>query len=154
MEAIQVENPTTDDVTALLARHHAFAHSQSPPEAVHALDVTGLLDPRITLYGLRRDGVLLGLGALKQTGPYEFEIKSMHVAEEARGHGVGARILDHLLTEARNRGATLVNLETGSTEAFAPALAMYERAGFTYCERFGDYPESTFSTFMTLQLRA
>ena len=151
-EEIQVVNPTADDVTALLARHHAFAHSQSPPEAVHALDVTGLLDPRITLYGLRRDGVLLGLGALKQTGAYELEIKSMHVAEEARGQGVGKRILDHLIAQARTRGATLVNLETGSTEAFRPALSMYEAAGFAYCERFGDYPESTFSTFMALTL--
>ena len=152
MERIQVENPTTDDVAALLARHHAFAHAQSPPEAVHALDVTGLLDPRITLYGLRRDGVLLGLGALKQTNPHEVEIKSMHVAEEARGQGVGNQILGHLLAEARRRGAVLVNLETGSNDAFQPARSMYEAVGFTYCDRFGDYPDHPFSTFMTLSL--
>ena len=152
MEHIQVENPTSDDVTALLARHHAFAHAQSPPEAVHALDVTGLLDSRITLYGLRRDSVLLGLGALKQTSPREVEIKSMHVAEEARGRGVGKQILGRLLTEARRRGATLINLETGSTDAFLPARSMYEAAGFTYCERFGDYPDHSFSTFMRLWL--
>jgi putative acetyltransferase len=152
VEHIQVENPTSDDVAALLARHHAFAHAQSPPEAVHALDITGLLDPRITLYGLRRDGVLLGLGALKQTGPLELEIKSMHVAEEARGQGVGKQILGQLLTEARRRGVTTINLETGSTDAFLPARSMYEAAGFTYCERFGDYPDHSFSSFMKLSL--
>jgi putative acetyltransferase len=152
VEHIEVEHPTADDVAALLARHHAFAHAQSPSEAVHALDVTGLLDSRITLYGLRRDGVLLGLGALKQTSSRELEIKSMHVAEDARGQGVGKQILGHLLTEARRRGATLIYLETGSTDAFAPARSMYEAAGFTYCERFGDYPDHPFSSFMRLSL--
>jgi putative acetyltransferase len=152
MDEILVEDPTTDDVTALLARHHAFAQAESPPEAVHALDVTGLQHPAITLYGLRRDGVLLGLGALKQAGPYEVEIKSMHVAAEARGLGVGKAMLDHLLGLARARGATSVWLETGASEAFAPARSLYEAAGFTYCERFGDYPDHPFSTFMTLPL--
>ena len=151
-DEIQVEDPTTADVTALLARHHAFAHAESPPEAVHALDVTGLLDPKITLYGLRRGGVLLGLGALKQTGPYEVELKSMHVAAEARGLGVGKQMLCHLLTTARERGATIANLETGASAAFVPARSMYEAAGFIYCERFGDYPDHPFSTFMTLSL--
>lgn len=152
MEEIRLESPTALDVTALLARHHVFAHAESPPDAVHALDVRGLLDPKITLYGLRRDGLLLGLGALKQAGAYEVEIKSMHVAAEARGLGVGKAILDHLLAEARKRGATVVNLETGSGEAFRPARSMYEAAGFGYCERFGDYPDHPFSTFMTLSL--
>ena len=91
---------------------------QSPPEAVHALDVQGCSTRAITLYGLRRDGVLLGVGALKQPGPYQqVELKSMHVAAEAAATGRQA-ILDHLLAEARARGATVVNLETGSNEAF------------------------------------
>jgi putative acetyltransferase len=151
---IRVENPTAPDVTALLERHHAFAIASSPREAVHALNVAGLLDPAITLFGLRRDGVLLGVGALKALDGGQVEIKSMHVAAKARGQRVGEAMLRHLLAVARARGATVIWLETGSNEAFVPARTMYESAGFTYCGPFGDYPEHPFSTFMTLSLSA
>ncbi|BEP15507.1 GNAT family N-acetyltransferase [Acidothermaceae bacterium B102] len=151
-DEIRVENPTTPDVTALLTRHHAWATEQSPREAVHALDIDGLLRPGITLYGLRRDGVLLGVGALKQLGDRQLEVKSMHVAAEARGQGIGTLILDQLLDLARAQGATTISLETGSNEAFVPARTMYEAAGFTYCGPFGDYPDHPFSAFMTLVL--
>ena len=139
-------------MTALLTRHHAWAIGQSPPEAVHALDVEGLLRPGITLYGLRRDGKLLGVGALNQLGPGRLEVKSMHVGAEARGQGVGRLILDHLLSVARAQGATEISLETGSNEAFLPARTMYAAAGFSYCGPFGGYPEHPFSAFMTLPL--
>jgi putative acetyltransferase len=151
-DEISVVRPTTPDVTALLERHHAFAMASSPMAAVHALDVQRLLDPAITLYGLRRDGVLLGVGALKHLDDEQVELKSMHVAAEARGQRVGKLVLDHLLAEARSRGARVVWLETGSNEHFVPARSMYEAAGFTYCERFGDYPDHPFSAFMTLRL--
>ena len=36
--------------------------------------------------------------------------------------------------------------------AFAPARALYARAGFTECGPFGDYRPSITSTFMTLLL--
>ena len=52
----------------------------------------------------------------------------MHTAEAARGRGVGAAIVAHLLALARERGYTQVSLETGARPAFAPARRLY-RAG-------------------------
>ncbi len=46
MNEIEIDDPRRADVRALLERHLAFAHENSPPEDVHALDVEGLLDPR------------------------------------------------------------------------------------------------------------
>jgi len=60
--------------------------------------------------------------------------------------------LTHLLAVARRRGYRRVSLETGSMAAFAPARRLYERAGFTSCEAFGDYNPSRNSTYMTLAL--
>jgi putative acetyltransferase len=40
-------------------------------------------------------------------------------------------------------------LETGSSEAFIPAIRMYERAGFVRCGAFDGYVENPFSIFMT-----
>lgn len=59
-------------------------------------------------------------------------------------------MVQHRLSVARERGFRQVRLETGSMPAFAPARALYARAGFTACGPFGDYPPSRNSTFMTL----
>jgi putative acetyltransferase len=61
-------------------------------------------------------------------------------------------MVDHLLAVARARGIRRVSIETGNTDAFAPARALYTGAGFQPCEPFGDYVDSPFSTWMTLRL--
>ncbi|MEO1275136.1 MAG: GNAT family N-acetyltransferase [Pseudomonadota bacterium] len=53
------------------------------------------------------------------------EIKSMHTAAEARGRGIGAALLSHILSEARARGYTALYLETGSNEGYAAARALH-----------------------------
>ena len=149
---ISIDDPRAADVRALLERHLAFANLHSPPEAVHALDVAGLLDPAITFYSFRLNGELLAVGALRRLDEEHAELKSMHTTEEARGRGIGRAMLDHLLGVARERGFRRVSLETGSMAAFAPARDMYTKAGFTECAPFGDYFVSPNSTCMTLSL--
>ena len=151
---ITADDPRADDVSELLERHLAFAHANTPPEGVHALDVDGLLDPAVTFFSFRRDGELLGVGALKQLDRHHAELKSMHTAQAARGRGVGRAMLGHLIGVARERGCRRVSLETGSMDAFAPARSLYASAGFTPCGPFGDYSPSRSSTFMTLSLVA
>jgi putative acetyltransferase len=135
-----------------LQRHLDFAHSVTPPDDVHALDLDGLLDPRVTFFSLREDGVLLGIGAVKQLDETHYELKSIHTAEGARGRGVGRAVVEHLLGVARERGAHRVSLETGSMEAFAPSRSLYNRLGFVECGPFDTYSPSRSSTFMTLDL--
>lgn len=67
--------------------------------------------------------------------------------------GVAKRILHHIIEEAKRRGYQRLSLETGSVEAFLPARLLYEKAGFQYCEPFGDYNEDPNSLFMTLNMR-
>jgi putative acetyltransferase len=40
-------------------------------------------------------------------------------------------------------------LETGSSEAFTPAIRLYESAGFIRCGPFNGYVATDFSIFMT-----
>ncbi len=61
-------------------------------------------------------------------------------------------MLRHLLDDATSRDVRQVSLETGSTEFFAPARALYAGAGFTVCRPFGDYRDDPHSVFMTLHL--
>lgn len=149
---VVVDDPRKPDIVALLERHLEFARSATPPEDVHALDLDGLVDPSVTFFSLRDDGRLLGIGAIKEITRDHMELKSIHTAEEARGNGVGRAVVERLLASARERGATSVSLETGSTDEFAASRALYARLGFVECEPFGDYSPSRNSTFMTLEL--
>jgi putative acetyltransferase len=95
---------------------------------------------------------LAAMGALKQIDGARGEIKSMRVADEFLGKGVGRAVLDHIVAEARRRGMTSLWLETGSAPAFAPALGLYESAGFARCGPFDGYVADPFSVFMTMPL--
>lgn len=140
------------DVQQLLALHVAAMHAHSPPEACHVLPGSALAHPTITFFTARQDGKLLGLGALKELGDDEGEIKSMRVAAAALGKGVGYQLLSAITDEARRRNYRRLLLETGTTEDFAAANRLYDRAGFTACGSFGGYPESNFTRFLCLPL--
>ncbi len=150
--AIREDDPSRPVVADLLTTHLDTMAQHSPPESVHALDLSGLQAPDVTFWAAWHGSDLLGCGALKELDGRHGEIKSMHTAEAFRGNGVGARILEHMLAEARRRSYDRLSLETGSMEAFAPARALYARYGFSYCDPFADYRGDPHSVFMTLEL--
>ena len=151
---IAVADPQAGDVRALLERHLAFAQVQSPPEHVHALRPQAWADaePGLTLFAARRDGSLMAVGAIRRLDETHAELKAMHTRAEARGQGVGQAMLAHLLREAGARGFRRVSLETGTMDAFAPARALYRKAGFRPCPPFGQYTVNPYSICMTLAL--
>ena len=149
---VEQHDPGTPPALALIERHLAFARANSPPEDVHALEVTELQGRDVTFFGIRDGDELVGMGALKQLDEGHGEIKSMHTVEEDRGRGAGRAMLDHLLAVARARGYRRVSLETGTMAAFAPARALYAAAGFIVCEPFAGYGASVNSVHMTLEL--
>ena len=138
---------------ALLERHLAFAHEVTPAGHVHALDVERLVDPSVTFFGARHDGVLVGVGALRRLDDSHAELKSMHTSEAARGQGVGRAMVAHILEFAARSNYERVSLETGTMEAFAPARSLYAKAGFVPCEPFGNYTANPHSTCMTITLQ-
>lgn len=141
------------DVQDLLREHLDDMFATSPPESVHALSDEGLRHPDVTFFTARDDdGALLGCGAIKRLGDGAAELKTMRTVHAARGRGVGAAMLAHLLGVARERGAASVHLETGSMEYFAAARRLYARHGFVETGPFGDYAPDPLSTFMRLDL--
>jgi putative acetyltransferase len=153
-EELQIaeSDPQAPDVLALIEAHLAFARGESPPEHVHAMAPVGLTDEKVTLFGARRGGLLLGIGAIREIDSDHAEIKSMHTAAAARRQGVGRAVVDHLLEVARDAGYRRVSLETGTMEAFSPARALYKEVGFETCAPFGNYTDNPFSTCMTILL--
>jgi putative acetyltransferase len=149
---IAVADPDAADVRGVLERHLAFAREVTPPGHVHALDTGAWSDPDLTFFGARRDGSLLGVGAIRRLDAAHAELKSMHTRAEARGQGVGRAMLDHLLRVAETGGYRRVSLETGTSDAFAAARSLYLRAGFRPCAPFGQYTVNPHSVCMTLTL--
>ncbi|MGE5169691.1 MAG: GNAT family N-acetyltransferase [Rudaea sp.] len=140
------------EIRALLAEHLREMHRLSPPESVHALDLTALRRPDVTFWTVWSDDTLLGCGALKELTATHGEIKSMRTASAHRRHGVARAMLEHIIAEARRRDYRRLSLETGSMAAFAPARRLYEGFGFTYCPPFGEYDEDPHSVFLTRSL--
>ena len=149
---IAVDDPSADDVRALLTTHLSFAREVTPEGHVHALELDGLRDPAVTLFSVRRDGELVGMGALKQLDDTHGELKSMHVKHDVRRGGVGRALVGYLLAEARARGYTRVSLETGTGPAFEAGRALYERMGFTPCPPFAQYWDNPYSVCMSIEL--
>jgi putative acetyltransferase len=149
---IRVDDLSGPEIRALLDSHLRGMHALSPPESVHALDLSGLRRPEITFWTAWSGATLLGCGALKELGPDHGEIKSMRTAEEHRRKGVGRAILGHIVDEARKRGYRRLSLETGSAPPFKAAQRLYAGFGFHYCGPFGDYATDPHSVFMTRDL--
>ena len=103
----------------------------SPPESIHALVRDALAQPSVTVWSAWFGDDIAGCGALKILSNCEGEIKSMRTVERYLRRGVAAAILARILEEARARSYRCVSLETGSAEAFVPAIRLYERFGFT-----------------------
>jgi len=103
----------------------AFAHELVPP--------AGLL-----LLARLRDKPI-GCGALKFHLPHEpVELKRMWVAPDARGLGVGRRLLAELEAHARAAGANVVHLETN--RSLTEAIQLYRSSGYTEVARFNEEP--------------
>ncbi|MDE0547130.1 GNAT family N-acetyltransferase [Microbacterium sp. C7(2022)] len=149
---VQPDDLSSAATRALIAMHVDEMHDGCPTESVHALDATELQHPAISFFSAWNNERLAGIGALKQWGESQGEIKSMRVADDFRGTGVGRAILDTLIDVARQRSLTGLWLETGSSAPFAPARHLYARAGFVECDPFADYAPDPLSVFMTLDL--
>jgi putative acetyltransferase len=149
---IELDDLSRPEVHGLLREHLANMHELSPPESVHALDVSQLVGPGISFWTVWEGSELLGCGALKELTPEHGEVKSMRTPRARRRRGAGSAVLEHIIAEARARGYRRVSLETGSMDAFQPARSLYERFGFSYCGPFAGYALDPNSVFMTREL--
>ncbi|MBE3785462.1 GNAT family N-acetyltransferase [Vibrio parahaemolyticus] len=149
---IEIDNLERPQVLALLEVHLQDMYATSPPESVHALDVSKLKLPSITFWTGWDGEQLLGCVAMSQLEDGHAELKSMRTTPSARKQGVASRLLNHVIEQAKHQGIQRLSLETGSMAFFEPAHRLYEKHGFVYCEPFGDYQPDPNSRFMTLAL--
>jgi len=149
---IRVDDLTSPDVIALLQTHLEDMAKHSPPESVHALDLTELKQPSVTFWAAWENDELLGCGALQALDNKHGEIKSMRTAQAHLGRGVATALLAHMINFAKTQQLERLSLETGSGKEFSAAHALYTKFGFQHCEPFANYSLDPYSIFMTLKL--
>lgn len=81
------------------------------------------------------DGAAVACGGIARFDAKRAELKRMYVVPNARGRGLGRRIVVELENAARLLGYTAVVLETGDRQP--EALGLYESSGY---ERIPCYP--------------
>ncbi|TQM01463.1 MarR family transcriptional regulator with acetyltransferase activity [Actinoallomurus bryophytorum] len=81
----------------------------------------------------------IGCGALKlHAGDDIAEIKRMWISRDARGLGLGRRLLTELETHAAHHGARTFRLETN--RSLGEAIALYRSCGYREVDPFNDEP--------------
>jgi putative acetyltransferase len=150
MVSIAAESADQPEVRALLAQSDIYHSALYPAESNHLVDLTALTRPNVRFLVARRAGIAVGCGAVVLGAPGEAELKRMWVVAEARGLGVGSRILRALEVAANVEGARVLRLETGIRQP--EALGLYRRHGYIECGPFGDYRADPLSTFFEKRL--
>ncbi|GAA3151811.1 GNAT family N-acetyltransferase [Streptomyces rameus] len=146
---ISVDDLSGSEIIDFLDAHVKEMRSITPLESKHALDLEGLRKPEVTFWTIKDGEALVGCGAIKRLDADHAEIKSMRTDPSRKRSGIASKLLAHIIAEARLMGYSRLSLETGATDFFAPARALYEKFGFEYCAPFADYKEDPNSAFMT-----
>ena len=145
-------NFDNSEVNDLLKKHFIELRSVSPTGSTHVLDIDGLKDPSIKFWSLWENNKLIGCGALKFLEKNHGEFKSIRVADEFKKKGVGERIINHLIEEAKKLKISKLSIETGAGDFFLPARNLFSKFGFKKCPPFAHYKEDPNSCYYTLNL--
>jgi len=148
--SIAAEDPRQPDVRQLIALSDAYLEALYPPDSNHLVGVAELAAPGTVLLVARVDGEALGSIAFRSIAPDQAEMKRMFVRADARGRGLGRRLLEALEDAARSRRITRISLETGIRQP--EAIGLYRAAGYRECPPFADYAPDPLSLFMTKRL--
>lgn len=148
---IAIERPDQPDVAALIILSDDYMAGLYPPEGNFAVDIEALCQPDIAFVVARLDGRATGCGGIKWLGDGAAEMKRIFVRDDARGHGLGRRIMATLEELAATRSVDRLYLETGPLNT--EAVDLYQALGYRTCGPFADYEDNPHSLFMTKDLQ-
>jgi GNAT superfamily N-acetyltransferase len=108
---------------------HAVTHAAGPDD---------FTPPRGWFFVARLDGRAIGCGGLRTMGDGIGEVKRMWVDRDARGLGIGRRLLDVVETRASEIGLRTLRLETNAS--LTEAIALYRARGYREVPAFNAEP--------------
>ena len=137
-----IENPASTDarwgIDQYFAELNARFEAGFNPSLSNSADARELTMPAGALLIARLRSRPVGCGALKIHPGAPAELKRMWVAPEARGLGLGRRLLQELERHARDAGVEVLRLETN--RALSEAVELYRGSGYIEVQAFNDEP--------------
>ena len=140
------------EVNQLLKKHFIELKAASPEGSAHVLDISGLQVPSIKFWSLWENDQLVGCGALKILEKTHGEFKSIRVHDKFRGKGMGIKVINLLINEAKKLAIKRISIETGAGDFFIPARKLFNNCGFKSCQPFAHYKEDVNSLYLTKHL--
>lgn len=137
---VSVEDPNGDDARFCLASYYAeiderFEGGFDPGSSLDP-DASTFSNPKGAFLVARIEGAPIGCAAIKYEPDGSAMIKRMWVSPDARGRGLGRRLLADLEQLARKNGASLLRLETN--RVLSEAIGLYRSQGFVEVVPFND----------------
>ena len=108
--------------------------SPEDPTATMMATPEKFIPPKGRGFVAEKDGELLGMVFLKPLRGSLFEIKRLYLRIEARGTGLGKRLVQHAINEAKALGATDLYLDT--IPSLTAAISIYEAEGFAHTDPY------------------
>ncbi len=102
------------------------------------------------LLAVDADGRVGGGGAWHRLPDGSCEMKRVFVSDRLRGGGVGRRLCEAIVDDARRAGFALMRLDT--SHRFVEAIALYESLGFRRCGPHQAYPPDIAGVFVFFEL--
>jgi GNAT superfamily N-acetyltransferase len=132
--------PDCPDARQCLARYYAEIAARFEggfdPNQSSAPTLDAFAAPGGTFLVVRLAGALVGCGGFKQDTPDAAYLKRMWIAPEARGFGLGKRLLQGLEDRARALGYRKTRLET--ERSLTEAQQLYRSSGYVEVPPFND----------------
>jgi len=122
-----------NDIETVRALFRAYAESLPFSLAFQGFEpeLAGLPAPYVP-----HDDLTTGVVGLKPLAPGIAEIKRLYVVPEARGQGLGKRLAERAIAEARAKGYARVRLDT-HRPSMGAAIALYRSLGFREIPPYG-----------------
>lgn len=150
--SIGQETPDQEEVRIFLRKADERSSRLYPETNRPGPDLASLASPNVRFFVARSEGRAIGCGGFAIGPDGKAELKRIFVDPEARGQGIGRRIVETIEEQARCVGVRVMQLETGvkSTEA----IGLYGRLGYRQRGPFGNYDADPLSIFMEKSLVA
>jgi len=141
---VEAASPFEPEASTLLAQLRADLVEKYPDE----LEATPFRPEQLAVSGAvfllaRIAERAVGCGAFRPLEPGVAEVKRMFVLPEARGVGVGRKILQQLESAAAEMGYKSLRLETGLRQP--EAIRLYDSAGYRRVPCYGPYVDNPMS---------
>ncbi len=129
--------PLHADLMALITRLDDEMLEKYPQDGIFGVDFS---DPKVSrmLFVVAYLGdAPVGCGGIRPLDDETVELKRFFVDKTFRNKGIASKVLTYLETKAREKGCTVIKLETGPEQP--EAIGLYKKFGYIEIPAYGEY---------------